>query len=367
MKKNINWFIVLSLVMLSSVSCYKNNAHSNTDLIQVTLKLKWKHQFQFAGYYAALEKGFYEDAGFYVTIIESSTNTEATQDVLNGDVDFGVGASDLLITRSEGNPIVLLASLFQHSPLVFLVREDSGIGHVHDLVGKRVMLEPYADELIAYLHDEGISPDQFILFPHTHDISPLINEEVDAMSAYITDEPFLLEEAGIDYIIISPRLGGIDFYGDILFTSEDFLHENPEVVQAFIEASKRGWDYAFNNTNEVINIILSSYSSRHSRAHLEYEAEKMHQLVIPEIVEFGYMNPGRWDQIIATYSRLGMLQNDLNLNDFIYSENTHKPNLLLIVPVGIYVILAISVLIGLSQVFTTFSQRILGTYQKKQC
>jgi ABC-type nitrate/sulfonate/bicarbonate transport system substrate-binding protein len=89
---------------------------------EITLKLKWKYQFQFAGYYAAQEKGFYRKAGLRVKIEESSDWTDSTKSVLNGQAEFGVGTSDLVIDHIKGEPIVVLAAIFQHSPLVLLTK-----------------------------------------------------------------------------------------------------------------------------------------------------------------------------------------------------------------------------------------------------
>src|SRR3954471_18447553 len=89
---------------------------------QVALQLNWKHQFQFAGYYAAVEKGFYREAGFSVVLIEASAGTDPIDEVLAGRAQYGVGASELALRRGQGRPIVVLAAILQHSPLVILAR-----------------------------------------------------------------------------------------------------------------------------------------------------------------------------------------------------------------------------------------------------
>jgi ABC-type nitrate/sulfonate/bicarbonate transport system substrate-binding protein len=86
-------------------------AASNAQALDVaTLQLKWHHQFQFAGYYAALEQGFYRDAGLEVKILEGGPNVNAIDDVVTGRADFGVGTSGALIARARGQPIVVLWS-----------------------------------------------------------------------------------------------------------------------------------------------------------------------------------------------------------------------------------------------------------------
>lgn len=181
------------------------------------------------------------------------------------------------------------------------------------------MLESHSSQLLAYLRDEGILPNQLVLYPHVFDPSPLVAGEVDAMSAYLTDEIYLLEAAGVKYNLFSPQSGGIDFYGDALFTTEAQLREHPERVKAFVAASVRGWEYAFAHVDEVIDLIMSRYSQRHSREHLKYEATRMRMLVKPDGVKVGYMNAGRWKHIADTYAKLGMIPHDYTLKGFIYA------------------------------------------------
>jgi diguanylate cyclase (GGDEF)-like protein/PAS domain S-box-containing protein len=294
---------------------------SPTQLDHVTLQLQWKHQFQFAGYYAALEQGFYRQAGLDVQLLEGADNIQPAQEVLQGKADFGVAASNLVLLRGQGYPVVALASIYQHSPFIFLAGENSGIDTVHDLVGKKVMLEPQAAELLAYLESESVLVDQITWLPHSYDTSLLADGQVDAMSAYSTDEPFLLQQAGVDYRIFNPRAGGIDFYGDTLFTSEAQVRQHPQRVAAFRSATLLGWQYALAHPQEMVDLIYTHYSQRHSREHLLFEAEQTNRLILPDVVEIGYMNPGRWQRIAEIYTELGMLQPGVSLQGFLYQSD----------------------------------------------
>lgn len=284
---------------------------------RVVLQLQWRHQFQFAGYYAAAEQGYYREAGLEVEIREAPADENPVERVVAGEAEFGVSASDLIVHRAAGRPVVVLATIFQHSPLVLLASRDMGVDTVHDLVGKRVMMEHHAAELIAYLEIEGIRRDDMVLLPHTHDPGPLLRGEVHALSAYSTDEPFLVREAGIDHRIFSPRAAGIDFYGDTLFTTEAEIARNPERVAAFVDASLRGWRWALDNPEQTIDLILEHYSRRHSREHLLFEAEHTRRLILPHIVDVGFVNPARWRHIADVYASLGMIPADLPLEGFL--------------------------------------------------
>jgi ABC-type nitrate/sulfonate/bicarbonate transport system substrate-binding protein len=229
------------------------------------------------------------------------------------------------------------------------------INYIHDLIGKKIMLEPHSYELIAYLKNEGISSNQFILYPHTFDSIPLINDTVEAMSAYITDEPFFLEKLGIKYQIFSPSSGGIDFYGDILFTTEEQIEKYPKRVQSFLDATILGWKYAFDNVDEITELIYNRYSKRNTQEHLKYEAEKMRVLIIPDIVEVGYMNIDRWKHIADTYSKLEMMPKNYSIDGFIYDKKLNQKSHWWYVIVGsIIVIVGLLLLIGFSHILMKF-------------
>lgn len=310
-KRNHFWFFLLLLGQISV----------SYALDPVTLKLKWTHEFQFAGYYAAQELGYYREAGLDVEIKAAKPFDDVVDDVLSNKADFGTGSSGLVLNRYRGQPVVVLGVIFQHSPYVLVARRDTLAPSIHDLVGKRIMIEPLAVELQAYLSREGIPPERYTILEHSFNFEDLLNAKADAMAAYITSEPFFLQQVGASFQIFSPRSAGIDFYGDNLFTSEQQIREHPERVKAFREASFRGWQFAMAHPEEVIDIILRKYSQQHSREQLRFEADQMVSLIQANQVDIGYMYPGRWQHIADVYSELGMLPHGFSLSDFLYKPD----------------------------------------------
>ncbi len=290
-------------------------------LDEIRVQLKWYHQFQFAGYYAAIEKGFYREAGLDVTLIEGRPTLDPALVVLAGEAEFGVGTPEILLLRAADAPLVVLGVIFQHSPYVFLSLASSGIDNVTELSGQRVMIEPQAAELSAYLKREHVDLSSLKFVPHTFSAASLLDGSVESMSAYVTDEPFELHTRKVPHSILSPRSGGIDFYGDCFFTTETQINDHPERVRAFYDATIRGWKYAFEHRDEIIDLILADYPTRKSRAALEFEYQKMRDLIHPEIIPVGYMYPGRWQHIAETYAELGMLDPDISLDGFLYQRN----------------------------------------------
>jgi hypothetical protein len=136
-----------------------------------------------------------------------------------------------------------------------------------------------------------------------------------------------LQVSGIPYLEFNPRAGGIDFYGDTLFTTEAMIRDHPAQVKAFLDASLLGWHYALTHPDEIIDLILRDYGARHSREHLQFEAQQSRQLIMPEVVEIGYMNPGRWQAIADIYQKLGLLGQNHSLVGFLYERNPTKPSL----------------------------------------
>lgn len=289
-------------------------------LEKVRLQLKYLHQFQFAGYYAALEQGYYTAAGLEVIIVEGQKGDEPLREVLSGGAHFGIGSSSLILEHSKKSPVVVLGVIFQHSPYTLLMPKLANIQSIHDIVGKKVMIADQADELIAYLNQESISLESLIIVPHSFNPRDLIEGKVEGFSAYSTNETDYLDQQGFDYHSFSPRSAGIDFYGDNLFTSEKEINTNPERVEAFRKASMLGWNYAFKNPDRTIELILKKYSTRNTAEHLYYEYQQMVSLVQPILVDIGYMNPGRWRHIADTYADLDMLTENYQFDGFIYDS-----------------------------------------------
>jgi diguanylate cyclase (GGDEF)-like protein/PAS domain S-box-containing protein len=295
----------------------------------IDLQLRWHHQFQFAGYYAALQQGYYKQAGLDVVIHEGTPENIPITEVLKGQGQYGVANSELLLARLKGDPLVALAAIYQHSPSVLLVRKDKNIVSPHDLIGKKVMMPgSYVDaDFIAMFNKEHVNIKDVQIIPSSFDIQDLVTGKVDAFNSYISNEPYFLKQQGVEFNILNPRDYGIDFYTDMLFTSEDEVNQHPERVKAFLNASLLGWRYAMDHPNEIIDLLQNQYKVTIPKANLEFEAEAMRSLILPDLVEIGYINGWRLRNMANTFVQAGMVANTDLLDDFVFYPDASKERL----------------------------------------
>jgi len=297
------------------------------ELDKVSIQLKWQHSFQFAGYYAAIEQGYYRDEGLDVSLKEIDFKQDFVEQVLRGESEYGVSDSTLLIYRLKGAPVLLVNQFFQHSPLVFLSRRESGIVSPYEMAGKKLAFNTT---------NQGDASLNALLLKTLGDLAKVEEVEfgdsvyrdfaagkIDVVSAYSTSQPFLLREQGIEINVIDPQNYGIDFYGDNFFTTQKELAEHPDRVAAMSRATVKGWQYALEPPERIIELIGKRYNPNLSEAHLKYEADATRQMIIPEWVPLGSIDPGRYRMSAEYYRRLGFTETTSVDNDFFY-----RPSLL---------------------------------------
>jgi diguanylate cyclase (GGDEF)-like protein/PAS domain S-box-containing protein len=198
-----------------------------------------------------------------------------------------------------------------------------------------------ADFLSMFL-SEGVSLTQLQIIPSSYDLNDLVSGKVDAFNSYTTNEPYFLKQHKIAYNIIDPSNYRIDFYSDILFTSEDELRNNPARVESMRRATLKGWRYAMDQTDEIIDLLINKYHVEKTRGHLEFEAAEMRKLIFPDLIEIGHMNPGRWQHMADTFVNAGLVKPDYSLDGFIYDTTPrHLPDWVLYILIAAIIVLMI--------------------------
>ncbi|MBW0177820.1 ABC transporter substrate-binding protein [Sediminibacterium sp.] len=343
----------LLILLLLTVIPRPSSAAGDTLRVQ----LKWWHQFQFAGYYAAELKGYYRQEGLNVKLIPGDPQHAPISEVLSARADFGITGSDLVIEYAKGQPVIALGAIFQHSPYTILSLKEKKINIPSDLIGKRLMasLDQGWTELQAVFLKEGINPDSLKLLSHTWKNTDLIEDKVDAITAYISVEINQLRKMGVEPSYILPINYGIDFYGDVLFTRKNMADTDPVTIGKFRKASFAGWEYAMSHTAEMADYILTLPGVKErgvTKDDLLVEAEAMRKLILPGLVEIGHMNEGRWKHILDVHQKLGVIAKQPELTGFLY-DGTKKVSSKFLrntvyVLIAVLVLLLLSVLYGFS-------------------
>jgi len=236
-------------------------------LIPIALQLQWVTQAQFAGYFAAIEQGFYNDAGLDVTILEGAVDIVPQQVVASGGADFGISwVPKALVSREEGADIVNIGQVFQRSGTLEVSWADSGIAEPADWEGKRVGTWGFGNEfeLTAAFELFDVTPSEVIQQPF--DMSLLLNDELDAAQAMTYNEyAQVLEQENPETgeLYTADDLSVIDFneigtamLQDAIWADAAWLADNEETAQAFLKASFQGWIFCRDNPDACVQIVL---------------------------------------------------------------------------------------------------------------
>ncbi|MGD9970572.1 MAG: ABC transporter substrate-binding protein [Sulfuricurvum sp.] len=291
---------------------------------KISVQLQWADQFQFAGYYVAKERGYYADVGLDVTIRKFDPKKLTVDEVLSGRSEYGIGRSSLLIDRMRGKEVVALSAIFQSSPFILLSKKSLGIRTPKDLIGKRIMMTSDFQDSIsvrAMLNSQNVRMDQLHFLEHSYDPMDIANGKTDVMACYISNEPYILKEKGVETNAINPEEYGFDFYSDILFTSEKEVRNHPKRVQAFVDATLKGWEYAFGHIDETARLIKARYDGQHkSLPSLIYEGEVLKSLAYHDNVPLGAITLRKFQRISDIYKVMGIPQNEQRFVGFIYDD-----------------------------------------------
>lgn len=306
---------------------------SSVPLEKITLQLQWKHQFEFAGFYAAKEMGFYEEAGLEVEFKEFDTSLDIVDEVVSKRARYGLSYSSLIIDYLHDKPIVLVANFFKQSPLVLVTQKE--IRTPKDLQGKKVMGmldSTHRHSLVLMLQKFGLTQADIYNVPRSFSLEDFIEKRVDAISVFTTNEIYELDRRGVEYNLFDPAAYGIKFYDLNLFTTQEELRNHPQRVADFRDASIRGWQYALEHKEELSELILRKYNPQNkTKEALLFEANQIEYLMLPNVYEIGSV-----DRMKVEAIRDGFVQSkDIlpqplkSLDDFFYTfgEKSFTPSL----------------------------------------
>ena len=321
--------IILFILLINNLLL----ANQIDDLKKVTLQLEWKHQFEFAGFYAAIEKGYYKDVGLELEIKEFQEGINITQEVLSGNATFGISSSALILEKLNKKPVVLIASYFKQNALALVTKPN--IKTPADLKNKKIMAVDWEmghTSLGVILKDAGITSNDYTLVNHDFKVDKFVSGEVDAMSVFTTSQPYELDKLGVKYNILNPANFGIYSYDVELFTSEDIINSDTQKVKNFVEATNKGWEYAFKNKEEIVDLIYNKYSKKKSKESLLFEANQTEKIFKTNVFKIGAIAPELIKLNADMYTNLNLVDKDYDittiLNNYYFDINNKIQNVL---------------------------------------
>lgn len=288
---------------------------------KVTLQLKWVAQAQFAGYYAALEKGFYKEQNLDVTIRPGGPDIVPAQVVAGGQAQFGLDwLPSTLANREQGVPLVNIAQIYQYSGMREISWKTSNINTPADLKGKKVAVWFSGNELqlLATLAKYNIDKDKDLeLVKQPFDMNLLLNKEVDAAAAMTYNEYFQVLAAGHkpeELNIIDFNKEGTAMLEDGIFSTEEFLKDakNQDIAARFVRGSIKGWEFCRDNVSACVDIVLKNDASGvMKRDAQEWQMNEVNKLVwgdpINKATKIGYLDPAAFKTTAEIAQKYGVL------------------------------------------------------------
>lgn len=230
----------------------------------VSVRLRWVTQTQFAGVYVALEKGFYKEAGLNVKINPGGPNVSTESLVASGADQFAVsGATDsMLFAREKKLPIVAIGMSLQTTPYAFVSQKDSSIKSIKDFAGKTASAWFTGSQYQLYtaLHHEGLDPKAVNVVSQPFSMQPFIDGKYDISTVTLYNELLVLKDKNVPVNLFRADAHGVRGQDNAIITSEKMVQQKPEVVQAFLNATLRGWKYAIQNQAEAVDIVVKAGS-----------------------------------------------------------------------------------------------------------
>lgn len=315
---------VLVLVGVSGVACQQGEAPP-ADLTPITVQLKYFHQAQFAGFYAADQNGFYAEEGLAVTFLEGGPRIDLETPVLDGSAQFGVTAGEQLIySRAEGEPLRAIGVIFRRNPLVFMTLASSNIVQPQDIVGKTVQYNATTRLVLdAMFKRLGIPPGQYTEIDAGFDLARFYSGEVQVWNAFLTNEVLTARAAGYPVNIINPDDYGIHSYADTLFARDDYLAANPDIALRFLRATLKGWAYAVKNPDKIAPMV-AKFNPDADLTHETFQMLAGLPLIETGEDHLGWMDAKTWQGMYDVLYQQGVLAGPVETADLYTMEFLHQ-------------------------------------------
>ncbi len=308
-------------VALIATAC---SSGSSGTLTKVRFQLQWVAQAQFAGYYAAVDQGYYKDAGLDVTLLLGGPQVDNVQVVASGGADIGTAwLPKMLQSRQNGTDLVSIAQVFQRSGTRMVSFKNKNITTMADFAGKKVgsWLGGNEPELFAALTKAGLDPLKQNIIKQNFDMSGLLNGDLDVAQAMIYNEYAQVLEAknpatgnlyqpgDFNLIDFNDPAIGTAMLQDQIFASAKWLSSgsNADVATKFLSASFKGWIYCRDNPQACVQIVLKS-GTQLGASHQAWQMNQINGLIWPSPNGIGVLDPALWTQTVDVATKYGVLK-----------------------------------------------------------
>ena len=301
----------LILLVLLLAGCHRAPGPANTrgDPPKITLQADWYPQPEHGGFYTALAKGYYREEGLDLNIVPGGPFAVAAKQVASGAAQFGMDSSDhLLEAVADGQPLIAVAATMQRDPQGIMVRKDSPVRKFEDLNGHTISVKSgstWFEFLVKRYHLDGVRE-----IPATYSVANFVADPQYIQQAFATSEPFFAERAGIEARVLLTSDAGYNPYR-VMFTTQDFLKQHPDIVAKFVRASLRGWRDYLNDPAAAHAVIIKLNPALNPEwMQFSWRALRDGHFVTGQDhggVQLGEMSPERWKTMFQQLTDLKML------------------------------------------------------------
>ncbi|WP_282610636.1 ABC transporter substrate-binding protein [Pelagibius sp. Alg239-R121] len=299
------------ITLLAAAAAVGLSAFAAEAAEQVTLQLKWVTQGQFAGYYVAKDKGFYEDAGLDVTIKPGGPDVAPPQVIAGGGADVVIDwMPSALASREKGVPLVNIAQIFKTSGMMLTCRKDSGITSPADFKGRTLGVWFFGNEypFLSWMSKLGLptegGADGVTVLKQGFNVDPILQKQADCVSTMTYNEYWQIIDAGLtpeDLLVFKYEDQGVATLEDGLYVMEDNLKDAAFVskMAKFVAASVKGWEYAAANPDEAAEIVLENDATgAQTEKHQKRMVGEINKLVAGSAKGIGYLDPADYQRTV---------------------------------------------------------------------
>ncbi|MDY2663076.1 MAG: ABC transporter substrate-binding protein [Bariatricus massiliensis] len=331
MKKRI-LAIVLAAAMTGALIGCADKGKDTEKKEKITFVLDWTPNTNHTGLYVAQEKGYFEEAGLEVEIVQPPEDGAEVL-VASGKAQFGVSFQDSMmpaITGEDAMPIEAVAAILQHNTSGIVSRKGEGMDRPKGMEGKKYAtwdldLEKATIKNVVEADGGDFSKIEMIPSTVTDEVSALESKSVDAIWIFYGWAGIACEVAGLetDYFAFKDINPALDFYTPVIIGNSDWMKENPDTAKAFLSAVQKGYEYAVESPDDAADILLKA-SPELDEELVKASQAYMKEQYIADAKQWGYIEPARWNAFYNWVNENGLSESEIPENTGFTNEYLEK-------------------------------------------